>query len=302
MQTVITDANVQHNCLSDGFFCGVAGWSYPDWEGFVYPPNVRDKLRYTSFYVDAIEINCSFYRIPDVRTVASWEKRTSDFKHFIFTAKLPQDITHGGRLTKEVLDSFKSSFEPLMQSGRLAHILAQFRYDFADSPEARKYLKQICDAFSGTTNLVFELRHNSWQASNAIEELKLMNVTLAALDYPLGITSFSMDITGVGTHAYFRLHGRNAKAWFRRDAGRDDAYNYLYNEEEISQIVSRARRIRAASSSLTLIANNHYQGKEMVNAIQIMAAWEGQRRRIPPLLANHYPQLLSCGVVESPPS
>ena len=44
--------------------CGVAGWSYPDWEGYVYPAGVRDHLGYLLRYVDMIEINSTFYRPP----------------------------------------------------------------------------------------------------------------------------------------------------------------------------------------------------------------------------------------------
>ncbi len=286
--------------LDQGFACGVAGWSYPDWEGFVYPPHVKDKLRYVAFYVDVVEINMSFYRPPSRHAAASWERRTRDLPGFFFTAKLHQDITHGGKMDKEIVDSLKRGFEPLAEAGRLRHLLAQFRYDFSDSPAAREYLRKIHAAFSNMANVVFELRHASWQSANAFEELSSMGATVAALDYPAGRSSFSADTPPSAGNAYFRLHGRNRAAWYSKDSGRDETYNYLYNEREITNIVARARRIRAVSSTLTVIANNHYQGKEMVNALQIMAAWRETPVRIPPLLAEKYPILRSCGKIESP--
>jgi len=297
-----TDSQQQPPLPSGGdVACGVAGWSYPDWNGFVYPAGVKDRLRYVAFYVDVIEINMSFYRPPAAQTAASWEKRTRDLPGFFFTAKLHQDITHGGRLDRDIVDALKRGLEPLATAGRLRHLLAQFRYDFSVSPEAREHLRRIHAAFSDMANIVFEFRHSSWQSRDVLDELAGMGATVAALDYPAGRSSFTADAPANGRPAYFRLHGRNKSAWYSRDAGRDDTYNYLYDEREIAGIVARARRIRAASSSLTIIANNHYQGKELVNALQIMAAWRGSSVRVPPLLAEKYPSLLSCGVIESPP-
>jgi uncharacterized protein YecE (DUF72 family) len=75
---------------------GIAGWSYPDWEGIVYPKDISDHLKYMAQFVDLIEINNTFYRPPDKRMVSSWFARTAGLQHFFFTAKIHQDITHGG--------------------------------------------------------------------------------------------------------------------------------------------------------------------------------------------------------------
>ena len=58
---------------------------------------------------------------------------------------------------------------------------------------------------------------------------------MANLDYPLAKNSFAMRETGIGEHAYLRLHGRNAAAWFDRKAGRDETYNYCYSEDELDE-------------------------------------------------------------------
>jgi uncharacterized protein YecE (DUF72 family) len=276
---------------SPPIFCGVAGWSYPDWDGYVYPRGERDKLRYVAGFVDMIEINSTFYRPPDARTAASWLARTADLPGFFFTAKLHQDITHKGRLEPATVAAFHDGLRPLAEAGRLRHLLAQFRYDFADGGVERDHLRAIRGRFGDLSHVTLELRHNSWQAPEALEFLRGLDVSVANLDYPVARNSFNLAHCDVGRHAYLRLHGRNAKAWFSKDAGRDKTYNYLYGPAEIEEIVKRAVALARASATLTLVANNHYQGKEAVNILQIKARLAGKPVPVPPLLAEKYPPL-----------
>jgi len=270
---------------------GIAGWSYADWEGFVYPPGVGDKLRYVAPYVDVIEINSTFYRNPSPRTAASWVRRTADLPHLVFTAKLNRQVTHDRRLTPALADETHRALAPLAEAGRLSHLLAQFRYDFEDTAEHRGLLGDIAGRFRGLAAVTLELRHRSWQDGAALSFLGSLGINLATLDHPEAANSFSLDTSPVGEHAYMRLHGRNRKAWFSSDAGRDETYNYLYNEQEIDGILARIARQATLSKTLTLVANNHYRGQEMVNALEIKARLRGGKLDLPPGLAEHYPRL-----------
>jgi len=272
-------------------FFGIAGWSYPDWEGYVYPPRLKDKLGYVAEYVDGVEVNSSFYRPPDARTVAAWAERTADRPDFFFTAKLHQDITHRGTIEPGMAEAIHKGFDPLVKAGKLRHLLAQFRYDYRDAPAARDHLKRIRATFGDMTHITFELRHNSWQAPEALAFLSSLDATVANLDYPTARDSFNLRTCTVGEHAYFRLHGRNTKAWFSKDAGRDETYNHLYSASELGEIKERAVKLAGMSKSLTLIANNHYQGKEMVNILQLKSMMTGKKVPVPPLLAEKYPEL-----------
>jgi len=272
---------------------GIAGWSYPDWENVVYPPGTRDRLAFIAPYVDLIEINSTFYRIPAPRTVQSWCRRTQPLPDFSFAAKLHQDITHKGTLEPAAVDAFRTSLAPLLDGGRLRHLLAQFRYDFSDTPETRNYLRRIRDSFSALTTLTLELRHKSWESEDALAFLACLGVTVANLDYPTTWNSFCPDLCAVGDHAYFRLHGRNTRAWFNRKAGRDETYNYLYSPPELKGIAQRAARIATQSRSLTVVANNHYRGKEIVNALELKALLTGRKVPAPPSLLRAYPRLAS---------
>ncbi len=272
-------------------YCGIAGWSYQDWNDYVYPPGIKDKLHYIARYVDAIEINSTFYRPPSERNSASWRERTADLPGFFFTAKVHQDVTHKGRIDKPLVKAFHDGLKPITEQNKLKHLLAQFRYDFADTPDNRKYLLTIKGEFGDISNLTLELRHNSWQSPGALEFLDRENVTVANLDYPLTHNSFSLRQCLVGKHAYLRLHGRNQKAWFSREAGRDQTYNYLYPERELEQIARRAVELAKNSRTLTLIANNHYRGKEAVTSLQLKSMLTGKKVDVPKRLAERYPEL-----------
>jgi uncharacterized protein YecE (DUF72 family) len=70
---------------------GIAGWSYEDWRGVVYPRNCRDTLRYCAEHVDLIEINNTFYRFPVAEHCASWVQRVEDLSTE-FSAKIPAEL------------------------------------------------------------------------------------------------------------------------------------------------------------------------------------------------------------------
>ena len=83
---------------------GPAGWSYPDWEGQVYPqpkPRGFDPLAYRAQYFDTIAINSTFSRIPAATMTRSWATRVSEHSTFRFTGKLWQGCTHEGPASAE---------------------------------------------------------------------------------------------------------------------------------------------------------------------------------------------------------
>jgi uncharacterized protein YecE (DUF72 family) len=287
------------NELADKIHVGIAGWSYPDWEGYVYDRGVKDKLGFVAGYVDMIEINSTFYQPPVEKNSESWLRKTDDLPDFYFTAKLHQEITHEGVLSDDMVQAFHKGFGPLTGAGRLKHLLAQFRWDFADRPETRQHLSAIRGKFCDMPELVLELRHASWQEPHALEFLEGLGVTVANLDYPLAKNSFSLQECRIGRDGYLRLHGRNVKAWFDKKAGRDETYNYFYSSREIDGIKDRALSLVKTYRSLTIVANNHYEGKEVANALQMKASLTGKKVRVPPALQNHYAALKEIAAPEA---
>jgi uncharacterized protein YecE (DUF72 family) len=257
-------------------------------------------LAYVSQFVDCIEINSTFYRPPFAQTTQSWLDRTLDQEGFFFTAKLHQAFTHEGRLDLEMARQFHEGFAPLLEAGRLKHLLAQFRYDFADSPPARQQLEGIVEHFSEAFSLVLEVRHKSWEASAALAFLGELGVTVCNLDYPMTNNSFSLDQCTIGQAGYLRLHGRNYDAWFSK-AGRDETYNYYYKTEELSQIKQRLTRLSESFWHMVVIGNNHYRGAELANAIELKSLLTGKKQRVPEGLLKTYPQLEGIALAETKP-
>lgn len=277
--------------MSCPIYIGVAGWSYQDWQGIVYMSSKVDQLEYVSGFVDCIEINSTFYRPPFERTTKSWLRRTAEKPDFFFTAKLHRDFTHQGKIDAETVKQFHKGFEPFLQAGKLKHLLVQFRYDFADSEQSRQHLAKIVENFCDAFDLAVEVRHKSWQQEDALKFLQGLGVSICNLDYPTTWNSFNMKYCTVGKNGYFRMHGRNREKWFSKEAGRDETYDYYYNDEELSQIKERIDRLADAFESLTIIANNHYRGAELANAIELKALLSGQKQLVPEGLLRGYPNL-----------
>jgi len=271
-------------------YVGIAGWSYPDWEGLVYLKAGIDRLEYISRFVDVIEINSTFYRAPSKQNAASWLQRTSARPDFFFTAKLHRDITHEGKIDPQTVRQFHAGLEPLLEAGKLRHLLAQFRYDFEDTAAHRRHLSEIIERFAESFSIAVEVRHKSWQRPGALNFLERLGVAVCNLDYPTTWNSFDMQLCTVGTDGYFRLHGRNRAKWFSK-AGRDETYNYYYDRAELAQIKSRIDKLARAFRSLTVIANNHYRAAELANAIELKALITGRKQLVPQGLLTSYPAL-----------
>jgi len=276
--------------MSSLIYIGIAGWSYPDWKGIVYTSTRIDQLEYVSGFVDCLEINSTFYRPPVEQNSKSWLRRTAAKPEFFFTAKLHRDFTHEGKIDPVAVKQFHKGFDPLLQEGKLRHLLIQFRYDFPDGPENRRHLAKIVENFRQTFSLAVEVRHKSWETPEALNFLQELGVAVCNLDYPTASNSFNLQRCLVGEHGYFRMHGRNREKWFSK-AGRDETYDYYYNDDELSQIKERVEGLAGAFKTLTVIANNHYRGAELADALELKALITGQKQPVPEGLVKAYPNL-----------
>jgi uncharacterized protein YecE (DUF72 family) len=94
---------------------GCSGWSYSSWKGPFYPPNLEnsDWLRFYSQIFDYVEIDSSFYSIPDQFIVKNWFKKTPE--NFGFSAKFPKTVTHDKYLVEveEEVELFLENMQPL---------------------------------------------------------------------------------------------------------------------------------------------------------------------------------------------
>jgi uncharacterized protein YecE (DUF72 family) len=271
---------------------GPAGWSYRDWEGVVYPKQPRlDQLQYLSQFFTTIEINSTFYRPPTPKTGASWVRRTEHSPDFRFTVKLGRSFTH----QREEMDpaevrQWKEGVSPLLEAGKVGAVLVQFPWSFKNEHPSREYLVRLVEQFSEMP-LVIEFRHASWGQPEVLDLLRDLGVGICGIDQPLISHSLPPHPDVTSDVGYFRLHGRNYDNWFRREAGRDERYNYLYNTEELDQQIDLVSTLKEKVEEVYVIYNNHFQGQAVVNALQLRHRLEGGLQQIPDPLLQTYPQV-----------
>jgi uncharacterized protein YecE (DUF72 family) len=278
-----------------GVLVGTAGWSYPDWEGAVYPlgADATDRLRTVAEYLGCVEVDSSFYRPPAASVTANWVKRTADRPQFRFLAKAWQRFTH--QRDRAWLPAefavFSDGLQPLRESGRLEALLFQFPWSFRNEPASRDWLARISDGFAGWPVAV-ELRHDSWDDPAVRDWLHQRQIIYVNIDQPLlnrclGPSAYATS--GVG---YFRLHGRNTQNWFRdpqeQSSGR---YDYLYSGPELDQLWVPIQALAAQTRQSFVIFNNHNHGKAFANALQLCSLRDGTPAPTPALVLERFPAL-----------
>ena len=277
-------------------FVGVAGWSYPDWAGIVYPerrPRGFSELAFLANYVDGIEVNSTFYRPASPAAAEGWLRQVEKRPDFLFTAKLWQRFTHdpATEWTTEEAQSVRRGLQSLQRAGRLGAVLAQFPWSFR--PEAASFarLHRLAEEFRDLP-LVVEVRHSDWNAAEGLGFLRERGMGFCNVDQPALRTNLAPTGVVTGPVGYCRFHGRNAQAWFSRDAGRDRRYDYLYSENELAPWVEKIARMAGETQKLFVMTNNHYRGQELVNAIEMKSMLSGDARLpVPEGLLAHYPRL-----------
>ncbi len=283
---------------------GPAGWSYADWEGIVYPhskPRGFHEAAYLAQYFDTIEINTSFYNPPRAEVVQSWVDKVQDNPSFKFTAKLWKRFTHERNANLQEERTFKKALEPLLASGRLGALLLQFPWSFKNTRENHEYLSGLFMQFMEYP-LVVEIRHSSWNQVQILEWLRELGVGFCNIDQPvIGLSLAPSDhvTTPVG---YVRLHGRNYEHWFTSSEHPEERYNYLYSLEELKPWAERIANIARHADITFVITNNHYQGKAIVNAFELVSLLRGQPVRIPENLRERYPELVEIALPATEPS
>ena len=274
---------------------GPAGWSYDDWNGVVYParrPHGFHEAAYLAEYFDTIEINTSFYQPLRPDLGAQWVERVAANPRFLFTAKLWQKFTHESGATTDDERAVREGFEPLRLARKLGAVLLQFPFSFHRTPENGARLENILTRFADF-QLVVEVRHASWNEKEFYAMLAERGVGFCNIDQPVIGRSIRPSGRATGNIGYVRLHGRRYDTWFSDDPATPPAerYNYLYNQEELAPWATRIEKVAEHSGDTYVITNNHFLGKGVVNALELIALLSGAKVKVPETLRHHYPEL-----------
>jgi uncharacterized protein YecE (DUF72 family) len=284
---------------------GPAGWDYPDWAGKVYPapkPKGFDPLRYLARYFGTVEINSTFYRPASAKVARSWVERVADHPRFRFTAKLYRRFTHErtSAWTREEVDEVKSGLDPLAEAGKLGAVLLQFPWSFRNTEENREWLRDLANAFRDYARVV-EVRHISWNEPDFYAELVALRMGIVNLDQPMFRNSLPPSARATSAVGYVRVHGRNYKDWFRKTAGRDERYDYLYSSSELKPWAERTKALaeEPGVTDVYVVNNNHFAGQAVTNALMLQAQVTGEPVTVPPTLLQSYPKELQPIAAES---
>jgi uncharacterized protein YecE (DUF72 family) len=245
-------------------YAGTSGYSYADWNGIFYPEDLK-KAQQLDFYsqeFNSVEINFTYYAIPDARIFDSMAARVPH--DFLFAVKAHRSMTHTRDCPEEDYRSYMEALKPLIGSGRLGPLLLQFPWSFKFSKANMDYLKRLRDNF-GSLDLCAEFRHSSWLRHEVMDFLRREGLGFANVDQPQLDTLLpptSIATTGTG---YIRFHGRNKADWWKpREAYM--RYDYMYRQEELADWLPRIEKLCSNTRKTHIYFNNHYKAQAVRSA------------------------------------
>jgi len=235
---------------------GTSGWSYKEWVGPFYPDSKTKMFTHYTKVFNTAEINSTFYAYPSKSTVLGWVRYSP--KGFVFTAKLPQVITHEKKLeleegVKADLYRFVELMEPLQRMGKLPVLLIQL------PPSLKKDL-DLLEKFFGILPEEFrfavEFRHRTWWDEETWKLLSKHRVANTILDEPL----LPPEPVVTTDFAYMRWHGQGKRSW----------YNYRYSIEELKPWISKVKEVSEKTEAIYGYFNNHFHGYAVENCLEVL--------------------------------
>lgn len=179
-------------------FIGTSGFQYPEWRGTFYPEpfSTEKMLPYYAERFNTTEINYTFYRIPNMKTLDRWVEATPTT--FVFSLKAPKRITHTAKLRDctETLTRFVETVGAL--GAKLGVILFQLPPTFKKDIEV---LASFLDGMPAGLRAAFEFRHASWHDDEVYDRLSVRNVALCIAESE----KLSTPVVATADYGYLRL-------------------------------------------------------------------------------------------------
>ncbi|PZR75779.1 MAG: hypothetical protein DLM73_04355 [Chthoniobacterales bacterium] len=269
---------------------GTASWSDSGFVEHWYPKKMPagDRLAWYAQQFEMVEVNSTFYSVPDPRMVERWCHSTPD--GFTFDVKLHQLLSRHSTnvkllppalqraattdakgkvkltsaLEKAMIEQFRQPIEILRSSGKMGALLLQLSPAFSPRKHELRELDNLLGAIDGFRIAIDELRNRNWAEGEQLQEtVRFLRKHLAALvsvDAPAEthFTIMPPDLDAITNPAlaYLRLHGRNAQAY---TTGKTVAarFNYDYSDDEISEVAERARKLGGEAKEVPVVFNNN---------------------------------------------
>src|SRR3954451_18352875 len=277
---------------------GTSSWADPGFVEEWYPEGLaaRDGLPWYAERFDAVEVNSTFYALPDGRTVKRWAEVTPD--DFTFDVKLHRllsrhaaqpdslprelrkgiDVTPRGRvvltdklqerMAKETLETVA----PLKEAGKLSSLLLQLSPAFEPRKHHLEELEPLLESLA-PERVAVEFRHRAWVKPDRLEDvlqfLERHAAAFVAVDAPQGKSPTMLPAVDAVTRddlAYVRAHGRNAKG-YATGKSVAERFAYQYSDDELKELQTRTERLAEEAEEVRMMFNNN-RGADAPQAAQ----------------------------------
>ena len=274
-----------------------------------------DRLGWYAQYFNMVEVNSTFYAVPDPMLVRRWCDATPP--NFVFNIKLHQLLSYHSTsakllpralqkkfqleknakvaLTKEaseeMLKAFTPSLEVLRRAKKLGILLLQLSPAFSPRKHNLAELEDVLELIRDY-RVAIELRNRNWteaeQLQNTLDFMRQQNAIFANVDAPAErhFTIMPSDLDAITNKegTYLRLHGRDSRAYI---TGKTVAarFNYDYSEAEIDEIAARSEGLAAKAKKVHVIFNNNARDYAPHAALRLRKAL-GQLVSLPPQTAE----------------
>ncbi len=271
----------------ENILVGTASWSDPGFVEFWYPPKMRagDRLGWYAQHFNMVEVNSTFYAVPDTAMAARWSQTTPPnfkfnvklhqlFSHHSTPAKLlppamQRKLHHAERVAltsetrKELWEAFSAPLRVLQAAGRLGVLLLQLSPAFSPRKHHLSELEHILD-LARDYRVAIELRNRHWFETERLQEtltfLRQHGAIFVNVDTPaqnhFTIVPSELDAVTNSEITYLRLHGRDAGAYLKGKTVAE-RFCYDYSEAEIEEVAQRSTRLAREAKQVHVVFNNN---------------------------------------------
>jgi uncharacterized protein YecE (DUF72 family) len=290
---------------------GICSWADPALieDGSFYPRKsmtAEARLRFYASVFDVVEVNASYYAIPDARNTLRWVERTPP--GFVFHVKAfapmtghrtriealpaemrallpaaprltPRGEIEAANLPAEALDSafasFRAALRPLAEASKLGYVLFQFAPWVHFGPASLESLAALPARLPGCL-LAAEFRHRSWFPEHGPETLAVLRdlgIAHVIVDAPATASAVPRVVAVTAPASVVRLHGRNADGWLRQLRGEQptvrEKYDYLYSEGELRALLPEVEAVAGEAERVFISFNNNNRAYPVQNALMM---------------------------------
>jgi uncharacterized protein YecE (DUF72 family) len=267
---------------------GTSSWADPGFVEEWYPEGLpaRERLAWYARHFDGVEVNATFYAVPDAATVRRWVQETPDgftfdvklhralSRHSADLSSLPKPLREGAKTTPRgrvrldraledaLLEATLEAVEPLASAERLTSFLLQLTPGFSPKGHRLEELRPIVERLAPHP-VAIELRHRGWAEARRLEDTlgwyEDAGAVWVAVDAPPGEQITIMPPVDAVTNpalAYFRAHGRNTKGYTTKRTVAE-RFAWRYADDELEEIETRVESLAEQAGGVRVMFNNN---------------------------------------------